>query len=104
MKNLEILESKQEKPEFFEEDWISTALKELDLRSFSPEQMEYFERKMAQRGSEEYIMRKMKKSIKEMEIKNNEMIKVMYKNGIDIQTIANINQKTEAEILAIINE
>lgn len=98
------MESKQEKPKFFEEDWISAALDELDLSKFSAEKMENFEREMAQRNSKEYMMRKLETAIKEIEKQDNEMIKAMYKNGIDIQTIANINQKTEAEILAIINE
>ncbi len=102
MKNLPKYATDLKQPDFFTEEWLESAIKELDVRSFTPEQYEQYSNMLARTGT---LVRAGKLDI-ENAIKEREVEAVIgfYENGVSVPIIAKSLKMQEERIKQIINK
>jgi hypothetical protein len=108
MKNFKVLanDPNSQRPDFWTEDWLDVAIKELDTRRFTPEQYEQYAITLAKNAAVlEEEQCKIATARTEGEIKGKtKMIVPLYLKGVTIEVIAEVSNMTIQEVSRIIEQ
>ena len=102
MKNLPKYATTIKQPDFFTEEWLDSAIKELDIRNFTPEQYEQYSNMLARTGTIVYAGKlEIEKAVKESK---SEAVIGLYENGVSVPIIAKSLKMKEEQVRQIIKE